>query len=147
MTHAPARPPQPVPYDHVSRPVGANHVTTATAPRIPAVHPPAQKARDRKWWCPPLIALSVVASLYLPAFSLLGFATMATDSCGPDSCPDSVMVPLKSAPYLYLTGIGLALLSCVFPWNLRWRTPRIALAIAGAAVSASVVPLLLTVFF
>ncbi|TXC94234.1 hypothetical protein [Streptomyces sp. ISID311] len=107
---------------------------------------PAPRARDRWWWCPPLIAVSVIGMLWIPAFLLYGFATMATDSCGPYNCPAGVTVPLECAPFLYLAGAALALLSFAFPWVLRWRTPRIVLAVAATALATSALPLLLTVF-
>ncbi len=113
---------------------------------LPPVAPAsARRLRDPLWWCPPLVAVGVIGGLFMPAFALYGFATMATDSCGPDQCAASVTIPLSSAPFLYLTGACLALLSFAFPWTVRWRKARISVAWIGTATSASVVPLLLSV--
>ncbi|BDM70315.1 hypothetical protein HEK616_38020 [Streptomyces nigrescens] len=115
---------------------------------LPLPHPvpsPARRLRDPLWWCPPLVAVGVIGGLYIPAFTLYAFATMATDSCGPDLCPANVTVPLISAPFLYATGACLALLSFAFPWTMRWRKARLSVAWVGTAASASVVPLLLSV--
>ncbi|MEU9498971.1 hypothetical protein [Streptomyces sp. NPDC048196] len=105
----------------------------------------ALRRRDPWWWCPPLVAVGVIGGLFIPAFTLYAFATMATDSCGPDHCPASVTIPLISAPFLYLTGAGSALLSFAFPWTVRWRKARLSVAWVGTAASASVLPLLLFV--
>ncbi|MFI0907938.1 hypothetical protein ACH4TE_31160 [Streptomyces sioyaensis] len=120
-------------------------MATAGAPDA-TVFAPAPRARDRGWWCPPLIAVSVIGTLWIPAFLLYGFARMATDSCGPDNCPAGVTVPLESAPFLHLAGAVLAVLSFAFPWALRRPTPRIVFAVAATALATSAVPLLLTVF-
>lgn len=122
-------------------------MVSPTGLQSPAALPSVQKSRDRWWWCPPLIAATFIGALYVPAFALYAFAAMATDSCGPDNCPGSVAFPLENAPYLYLSGAGLALLSGAFPWTLRWRNRRIVLAAAATALATSTVPLLLTVFF
>ncbi len=145
MTDATAPPPQRAPHTAVSEPFAWQYAATTAAFRAPSVPPPTRRTRDPQWWCPCAIAVSLIASLWIPGFFLYCFATMATDSCGPDHCPAGVTVPLLSAPYLYLAGAGLALLSGVFPWTLRWRAARRALASAGAVAAALVLPLLLTV--
>ena len=147
MMHATSPPSEPAACHHVPEFAGGSCVVNPTGLQGPAALPSVQKSRDRWWWCPPLIAVSFIGALYVPAFSLYAFATMATDSCGPHNCPGSVTFPLENAPCLYLTGAGVALLSGAFPWTLRWRNPRIVLASAATALATSTVPLLLTVFF
>ncbi|MFE1775815.1 hypothetical protein [Streptomyces sp. NPDC059008] len=146
MTDATAPAPQHAPYGAVPETFAGHHAATANGFRAPNVPLPTRRTRDPQWWCPAAIALSVIGLLWFPGFFLYCFATMATDSCGPDHCPAGITVPLVSAPWLYLTGAGLALLSGAFPWTLRWRTARLALASGGAAAAVSALPLLLAVF-
>lgn len=147
MTDTTALPPQPAPHGYLPGPVVGHNVAPFAGSQMPGVPRPAKGTLDPWWWCPALIALLFIGALWLPGFTLLSFATMATDPCGPDHCPAGITVPLVSAPYLYLAGGVVALLSCAVPWTLRWRKVRFSLAWVGIATSASVIPLLLSVFF
>ncbi|MER5616750.1 hypothetical protein [Streptomyces sp. NPDC002215] len=101
---------------HVMRPTLVGPAGTV----VPAHSPNA--------WVAPTIA--TVLSFFLTCFGMfaIGFAAMATDSCGPDDCSSGITVPLSLMGYgLYATPFitPLALvIAWVLPWRPRWTTAR-----------------------
>ncbi|MFI6725158.1 hypothetical protein NRF20_20315 [Streptomyces sp. R-74717] len=105
-------------HAHVMRPAPAGPV--ATGP-VAAAHSPDA-------WVAPTVATALSGLLTCIAMFAIGFAVMATDSCGPDNCSSDITVPLSLMAYgLYATPFitPLALIAAwVLPWRPRWATAR-----------------------
>ncbi|MCX5110317.1 hypothetical protein OOK13_17535 [Streptomyces sp. NBC_00378] len=124
---------------HVMRPTLVGPAGTV----VPAHSPNA--------WVAPTIA--TVLSFYLTCFGMfaIGFAAMATDSCGPDDCSSGITVPLSLMGYgLYaapfITPLALVI-AWVLPWRPRWTTARrcaAAIAVLPGLTAVGGLALLLT---
>ncbi|MEU2667887.1 hypothetical protein ABZ622_03305 [Streptomyces sp. NPDC007164] len=94
---------------------------------------PVVPARSSYAFVAPAIATAL--SFFMTCFGMfaIGFAAMATDSCGPDNCSSDITVPLSLMVYgLYATPFvtPLALIAAwVLPWwRPRWTTARLCAA-------------------
>ncbi|MFJ2583793.1 hypothetical protein [Streptomyces sp. NPDC087538] len=124
---------------HVMRPTLVGPAGTV----VPAHSPNA--------WVAPTIA--TVLSFFLTCFGMfaIGFAAMATDSCGPDDCSSGITVPLSLMGYgLYaapfITPLALVI-AWVLPWRPRWTTARrcaAAIAVLPGLTAVGGLALLLT---
>ncbi|MFD0338360.1 hypothetical protein ACFVH0_06635 [Streptomyces sp. NPDC127117] len=112
---------------------------------------PVVPARSANAWAAPMIA--TVLSFFLTCFGMfaIGFAAMATDSCGPDDCSSDITVPLGLMAYgLYATPFvtPLALITAwVLPWRPRWTAARMcaaAIAVLPGLTAVGGLALLLT---
>ncbi|MFG3528775.1 hypothetical protein ACGF8B_18770 [Streptomyces sp. NPDC047917] len=105
---------------------------------------PAAPARRLNACVAPMIA--TVLAFFMACFGTLaiGFATMATDSCGPDNCSSDITVPLGlMACGLYVTPF-ITPLALIAAWVLACRRPHRTTARLCAAAIA-VLPGLTTV--
>ncbi|MFE3940468.1 hypothetical protein ACFXPV_01075 [Streptomyces sp. NPDC059118] len=112
---------------------------------------PVGPARSPNAWVAPGIA--TVFSFLLTGFGMfaIGFAAMATDSCGPDNCSSGITVPLGLMAYgLYaapfLTPLAL-ITAWVLPWRPRWTIARwcaAAIAVLPGLTAVGGLALLLT---
>ncbi|MEV5198862.1 hypothetical protein [Streptomyces sp. NPDC053720] len=71
-------------------------------------------------------AIATALSFFMTCFGwfAIGFAAMATDSCGPDNCSSGITVPLGLMAYgLYVTPF-VTPLALIAAWVLACRRPR-----------------------
>ncbi|MEU2131183.1 hypothetical protein ABZ587_22985, partial [Streptomyces sp. NPDC018352] len=89
----------------------------ALAARASAVVP----AHSPNAWVAPTIA--TVLSFFLTCFGIfaIGFAAMATDSCGPDNCSSAITVPLGLMAYGLHAALFITPLALIIAWVLPWR--------------------------
>ncbi|MCX4846258.1 hypothetical protein [Streptomyces sp. NBC_00893] len=107
-----------------------------TRPALVGSAGPVVPARSSNAWAAPTIA--TVLSFFLTCFGMfaIGFAAMATDSCGPDNCSSGITVPLSLMAYgLYVTPF-ITPLALVAAWVLAWWRPRWTTARLCAAAIA-----------
>ncbi|MFB7185782.1 hypothetical protein ACFC0C_25345 [Streptomyces sp. NPDC056178] len=115
-----------------------HHVHALAVPQAPAGSVPTRPvvpARGPNAWIVPMLA--TVLSFFLTCLGMfaIGFAAMATDSCGPDNCPSDITIPLGLMVYgLYATPF-VTPLALIAAWALSWR-PGWAVARRWAAVIA-----------
>lgn len=132
MRPAPAGPVAPAgPIDPVA-PIGP------VAPAGPVV-----PARSPNVWVAPVLA--TVLSFFLTCFGMfaIGFAAMATDSCGPDNCSSGITVPLSLMAYGLYAAPFVTPLALITAWLLAWR-PRWTTA-RWCAAAIAVLPGLMAV--
>ncbi|MCX4533550.1 hypothetical protein ACWD4L_23725 [Streptomyces sp. NPDC002596] len=113
---------------------------TATAPAVgapllPRVMRPAPVAQSTTAWVAPTIATVLAAILTFIGVFTLGFAVMATDSCGPDNCSSDITVPLGLMGYGLYASPFVTPVALITAWALPWR-PRWAAARRWAAAVA-----------
>ncbi|MCX4788390.1 MULTISPECIES: hypothetical protein [unclassified Streptomyces] len=117
----------------------------------PAPAGPVVPARSPNAWIAPTVA--TVLSFFLTSLGMfaIGFAVMATDSCGPDDCSSDITVPLSLMAYgLYaapfITPPAL-ITAWALPWRPRWTTARrwaAAIAVLPGLMAVGGLALLLT---
>ncbi|MFF2957827.1 hypothetical protein ACFVT1_02650 [Streptomyces sp. NPDC057963] len=110
------------------RPAPAGPVAPGPVVPGPAPAGPTAVAHSPNAWVAPGFATVLSGLLTGIAMVAIGFAAMATDSCGPDNCPSEITVPLGLMAYgLFATPFvtPLALITAwVLPWRPRWATAR-----------------------
>ncbi|MFF9512058.1 hypothetical protein ACF1BU_00020 [Streptomyces sp. NPDC014724] len=131
-----------------------NHVHAFAVPRVPAGSAPtrpAVPARSPNAWIVATVATVLSSFLTCLGMFAIGFAVMATDSCGPDNCPSDITVPLGLMGYgLYATPFvtPLALIAAwVLPWRPGWAAARrwaALIAVLPGLTAAGGLALLLT---
>ncbi|MFG3101837.1 hypothetical protein ACGFZL_15160 [Streptomyces sp. NPDC048182] len=94
--------------------------------------PTAPADRDRHAWIAPTVATVLLLFLAPAALLFGGLSAMATDSCGPDDCPDALMTQLtviySTLTFGGIVTLGAWLASWVLPWTPRWSGWRSGLA-------------------
>ncbi|GGT27218.1 hypothetical protein GCM10010222_81260 [Streptomyces tanashiensis] len=107
-------------------------MTTDQRPWVPAL-PDLDPERDGNACVPGALAAGIAVVAHFFCVLVVGFSTMATDSCGPDDCALAVTGPLTvmyGAYYATYVLTPLAVIaSLVLPWRRRWRRTRTRLAV------------------
>ena len=109
-------------------------------------HLPYRTEQDPRAWLAPLL-VTVLGAVLVPLAWLFGtMSVMATDSCGPDDCSQTLETALRviygTLFYGQLLAAAAWLASWLLPWRRRWSVPRIWLA--GLSLLPSLVVLVMT---